>query len=218
VSVWDNAITGGVFPTTLGGVTVAIDGKPAPISFVSTTQIQVLVPLASAASDVSVVVSNSNGSSNAFKAQIAPVAPGFFTFSQSQSRYISAIVLDNSSSFSYLAPPGSLGSGVQSRAAKPGDVVILYGTGFGPTTGVLNPELAQTVALPVAHTGPNITAPTCTLTIGGQSAQVLFAGLVSPGLYQINAVVPQVGGGDQPVAMKLLSGPSISQQVFIPVQ
>jgi hypothetical protein len=39
-ATWDNAIIGNVFPTTLGGVTVAIDGRPAPISFVNQTRDQ----------------------------------------------------------------------------------------------------------------------------------------------------------------------------------
>src|SRR5262249_24544673 len=52
-ATWDNAIIGIVFPTTLGGVTVAIDGKPAPIAFVNQTQINALVPATSILGDVS---------------------------------------------------------------------------------------------------------------------------------------------------------------------
>jgi uncharacterized protein (TIGR03437 family) len=38
-------------------------------------------------------------------------------------------------------------------------------------------------------------------------------------VYQINVVVPQgVASGDQPVTMKLLSGPSVPQTVFVPIQ
>ncbi|MBZ5621964.1 MAG: IPT/TIG domain-containing protein [Acidobacteriia bacterium] len=217
-ATWDNAIVNNVFPTTLGGVTVSIDGRPAPVSFVNQTQINVLAPATSTLGPVSVVVSNANGSSAPATAQLALSSPGFFTFSQNQGRYIAAVVLDSPSSFEYLAPPGLLGSSLQSRPAKPGDVVLLYGTGFGPTTTPLNPELSQSVAYPLAHTGPDITATLCAVTVGGQAAQVQFAGLVSPGVYQMNVVVPQVGNGDQPVTMKLLSGASIAQLLFIPVQ
>jgi uncharacterized protein (TIGR03437 family) len=128
-------------------------------------------------------------------------------------------VLDSPTAFQYLAPAGSLGSGVQSRAAKAGDTILLYGTGFGRTTTLLNPSMSASVAYPLAHTGADITLPTTTVTIGGQPAQVTFAGLVGPGLYQLNVVVPQVAAGDQPVVLKLLSGgASTTQQVFIPVQ
>jgi uncharacterized protein (TIGR03437 family) len=214
---WDDSIINSVFPTTLGGVTVSIDGKPAPISFVSPTQINLLAPANSTLGPVNLLVSNDNGTSAATAVQLAAASPGFFAFSQNQEKYVAATVLDGAS-FQYLAPAGMLGSSVQSRPAKPGDTISLYGTGFGPTTAPLNPELAQSVAIPLAHTGGDITLPLCTVTIGGQPAQAQFAGLVSPGLYQVNVVVPQVPNGDQAVAMTLLSGPSITQQLFIPVQ
>jgi hypothetical protein len=46
-TTFDNLIIGGVFPTTVGGVTVAIDGRPSPISFINQTQINALVPATS---------------------------------------------------------------------------------------------------------------------------------------------------------------------------
>ena len=218
-ATWDSAIIGNVYPTTLGGVTMAIDGRPAPIAFVSQTQINALVPATSTLGNVSVVVSNTSGSSAAAMLALASASPGFFTFTQGQGRYVAAIVLDSASSFEYLAPAGLLDSSLQSRPAKAGDTIVLYGTAFGPTTTPLNPELSASVAYPLAHTGASITAPLAQITIGGQAAQLLFCGIVSPGLYQINAVVPQgVSSGDQPVKLTLLSGPSAPQTVFIPIQ
>ena len=79
--------------------------------------------------------------------------------------------------------------------------------------------MAASVAYPIAHTGPDFTAPTAQMTIGGQLATISFIGVVSPGVYQINAVVPPVAAGDQAVVLQLLSGPSTSTQtVFVPVQ
>lgn len=218
-ATWDAAIVNNVFPTTLGGVTVAIDGKPAPISFVNQSQINALVPSTNTIGDVSLVVSNPNGSSAAGKITLAPAAPGLFTFSQNQGKYAAATVLDSPSAFEYLAPAGLLGSSVQSRPAKAGDTIQLYGTAFGPTTIPLNPEMAASVAYPLAHTGPDITATLAQVTIGGVPAQMLFCGIISPGVYQINAVVPQgVSTGDQPLKVTLLSGPAVPQNLFIPIQ
>jgi uncharacterized protein (TIGR03437 family) len=215
-TTWDKSIVDNVFPTTLDGVTVSINGKPAPLSFVSPTQINALAPLDSTVGPATVVVSNAAGSGATATAQLDAQSPGFFTFSD---RYVAGLVLDSPTAFQYLAPAGSLGSGVQSRAAKAGDTILLYGTGFGRTTTLLNPSMSASVAYPLAHTGADITLPTTTVTIGGQPAQVTFAGLVGPGLYQLNVVVPQVAAGDQPVVLKLLSGgASTTQQVFIPVQ
>ncbi len=217
-TTWDSAIITNVFPTTLGGVTVAIDGKPAPISFVNQTQINALVPATSTLGNVNVVVSNSNGSSAPATLSLATASPGLFTFSQSQGKYVAAVVLDSPTSFEYLAPAGLLGS-AQSRPAKAGDTILIYGTGFGPTTTPLNPEMSASVAYPLAHTGPDITKPLAQVTIGGQAAQLQFCGIVSSGVYQINAVVPQgLSAGDQPLQVTLLSGPSVSQTVFVPIQ
>lgn len=217
-TTWDKAIVTNVFPTTLGGVTVAIDGRPAPISFVNQTQINALVPATSTIGNVSVVVSNSNGSSTPATLPLATASPGLFAYSQSQGKYAAAIVLDSATTFEYLAPAGLLGSSTQSRPAKAGDTILIYGTGFGPTTTLLNPELSASVAYPLAHTGPDITLPLAQVTIGGQVAQLQFCGIVSPGVYQINATVPQgLSTGDQPLKVTLLSGPSVGQTLFIPV-
>jgi uncharacterized protein (TIGR03437 family) len=218
-TTWDNAIIGTVFPTTLGGVTVAIDGMPAPIAFVNATQINALAPATNKLGDVSVVVSNATGSSTPATAAMASASPGLFAFTQNQGKYVAGIVLDSATSFQYLAPAGLLGSTVQSRAAKAGDTIVLFGTGFGPTTAPVNPEISSAVSIPLAHTGANITAPLAQVTIGGQAAQLLFCGIGSPGVYQINAVVPAgLTAGDQPVTVTLLSGPAVTQSLSVPVQ
>jgi uncharacterized protein (TIGR03437 family) len=220
-TTWDNALNGIVYPTTLAGTTVAIDGRPAPISVVTSTQINALVPLTSTQGNVNVVVSNSVGSSKPATLTLATTSPGLFTFSQNQGRYAAAVVLDSSATngYQYLAPAGMLGSSAPSRPAKAGDTVLIFGTGFGPTTTVLNPELAASVAYPLAHSGGDITKPLAQVTIGGQAAQLLFCGIVSPGVYQINAVVPQgVSSGDQQMQVTLLSGAAVPQTVYVPIQ
>jgi uncharacterized protein (TIGR03437 family) len=218
-TTWDNAIIGTVLPTTLGGVTIAIDGRPAPIAFVNQTQINALVPATPTLGDVQVVVSNAVGSSAPATLTVVPLAPALFTFSQNQGKYPAAIVLDSATAFQLLAPAGTFGSSTQSRPAKAGDNIILYGTAFGRTTTPLSPELTASVAFPLAHTGSDITQPLAKVTIGGQAAQLLFCGIVSPGVYQVNAVVPSgLTAGDQPLTVTLLSGPSVSQTLFVSVQ
>jgi uncharacterized protein (TIGR03437 family) len=78
-----------------------------------------------------------------------------------------------------------------SASAKAGETLAMYGTGFGaansaPSTGAV-------------FTGAYETTNAVTVAIGGLPAQVLWAGLVGPGLYQINVIVPSVGAGDQEV-------------------
>jgi uncharacterized protein (TIGR03437 family) len=218
-TTWDDSIIGIVFPTTVGGVTVAIDGRPAPIAFVNQTQINALVPATPTLGDVSVVVSNSVGSSTPGTLTLSAQAPALFTFSQNQGKYPAGIVLDSASAFELLAPSGMLGNAAQSRPAKAGDIIALYGTAFGRTTTLLSPEWSASVAFPLAHTGGDITQPLAKVTIGGQTAQLQFCGIVSPGVYQVNAVVPSgLSAGDQPLTLTLLSGPAIAQTLSIPVQ
>jgi uncharacterized protein (TIGR03437 family) len=217
-TTWDNAIQNNVYPTTLGGVTVAIDGSPAPIAFVNQTQINVLAPLNRNLGNVNVVVTTANGSSAAFPVALQASAPGLFTFNQNGGKYVAGVVLETSG-FSYLAPPGLLGSGVTSRAAKAGDTIIVYGTAFGPTQTLLSPVMASSVAYPLAHTTGDITAAAAQATIGGALATVQFIGIVSPGVYQANLVVPPgLSSGDQLVKIALLVGTSTTQSVFVPVQ
>ena len=51
--------------------------------------------------------------------------------------------------------------------------------------------------LPLAH------PEELSVRIGGLDAAIAYAGLVSPGVYQFNVVVPQVAPGDQPVVAEL---------------
>jgi len=65
--------------------------------------------------------------------------------------------------------------------AQPGETVILYAVGFGlPSTPLAEGSATQTGILPSPPT----------IQIGNTPAVVQFAGLISPGLYQFNVVVP----------------------------
>ena len=121
-----------------------------------------------------VVVNTAAGASDAFTVNYAQFAPGL-----SASPYIVAQHADNS--YVTTATP-----------AKPGEVIILRGAGFGPA----NP------AVPAGQvfSGANPLANTVTVTIGGQNAQVNFAGVVGAGLVQINVHVPSsINNGDAAV-------------------
>jgi uncharacterized protein (TIGR03437 family) len=210
---WDGSITDGVLPTTLAGITVSIDGRPAPISYVDASQINVLAPAAAATGPVDVVVSNQYGSSDPFPVQLSAAAPAFFTFAPEGGKYIAAqIALPVvPTEYEYLAPPGLLGEGTVSSPAEPGDIIVLYGTGFGPT----NPAVDSTTIF----SGAAPTASPVSVTIGGKPAEVQFAGISGAGLYQLNVVVPpDVPPGDQPVVATTSDGVATSQQVFIAVE
>jgi uncharacterized protein (TIGR03437 family) len=76
------------------------------------------------------------------------------------------------------------------RPVKGGETLILYGVGFGPTT--------PTALAGQLFSGAGRTNSPVTVTIGGVSAPVAFAGITEAGLYQLNVTIPaNTGGGDQ---------------------
>jgi uncharacterized protein (TIGR03437 family) len=92
--------------------------------------------------------------------------------------------------------------------AHPGDVLLLFGTGFGPT----NP------ASPIGTTfGTANPTATVTATFGGVPATVQFAGLVAPGEYQFNILVPNVPAGDNLVVLTV-GGATTQANAYVAVQ
>jgi len=73
---------------------------------------------------------------------------------------------------------------------KAGETLVPYGVGFGPTT--------PTVQAGKPYSGAARTNSPVTVTIGGVSAPVAFAGITQAGLYRLNVTVPaSTGSGDQ---------------------
>ena len=74
---------------------------------------------------------------------------------------------------------------------KPGETVVIYTNGFGPTNvPAVSGSLMQSGTL----------SPLPVVQIGGVTASVLFAGLVAPGQFQFNVVIPaSLPNGDQPI-------------------
>jgi uncharacterized protein (TIGR03437 family) len=186
LDVWDNSIVDGKLPTTLDGVSVSIGGQPAYVYFVSAGQINVIAPNVGLGT-MPVTVTNTAGVSQSFTVNSQQFGPAFFPWPGGQP-------VATRQDFSYAAKNGTF-PGASTTPAKPGDVIILWGTGFGPTTP----------AAPVGQqTPPNtyLTANPVTVTIGGVQAQVFGAALAPgfAGLYQVAIQVPaSMGNGDFPI-------------------
>ena len=95
--------------------------------------------------------------------------------------------------YDLAGPAGALS--FPTRPVKAGEVITLWGIGFGPT----NPSVPG--GKPVAAAAP--VADNVTITIGGVPANPAFAGITLAGLYQINLTVPSTGSGDQPVIARV---------------
>jgi uncharacterized protein (TIGR03437 family) len=187
-NLWDNAIVNGKLPTALDGVTVSIGGKPAYVYYVSPTQVNVLVPPDIGTGSMQVTVSNGGTPSAAFSATSNSVSPAFFLWS---GKYA---VATHYPDFTWAVPNGTF-AGVTTAPAKPGEVIILWGTGFGLTD-------PQPVAGLVVPADKAYNAAQVTVTVGGTPATVFGAALASgfAGLYQVAIQVPDSApNGDLPV-------------------
>jgi len=190
---WDGAIIDGKLPLSLDNVSVMVNNKPAAIYFISPGQINFQAPDDTVTGAVNVTVTNASGTSNSMPTQLQRDAPGFFMFDPQARKYVAALVANSDGTATFLGPPNLFGSGgAVTRPAKPGEILELYGTGFGPTNPAVKAGLVVTSAAPAVDK--------VTITIGGQDAVVQFAGITGAGLYQINAVVPgTLTAGDQKI-------------------
>jgi uncharacterized protein (TIGR03437 family) len=169
-------------PTQLDGVSATVNGKAAYVYYISPTQVNILTPPDAMQGPVQVQLTNNGVASAVFTAQSQPLSPSFFVFSGG---YVIATHLGGS-----LIGPPTLYPGA-STPAKPGEEVVIYANGFGPTDmPVISGSISQSGNL----------SPLPVIKIGGITANVIFAGLVVPGEYQFNVIVPAtVGNGDQPI-------------------
>jgi uncharacterized protein (TIGR03437 family) len=177
--IWGDAdFAGGRMPTQLDGVSVTVNGRNAFVYYISPTQLNILTPPDALPGSVEVRVNNGSVTSTATAAGAANSA-SFFVFDGTHATSIHA---DGS-----LLGPASLYPGY-TTPARPNETIILYGNGLGTTADpIVSGSPTQSGALPSLPV----------VRIGGITASVQFAGLVSPGLYQLNVVVPDgVPNGD----------------------
>jgi len=172
--------SGNTMPAALSGVSVSVNGTAVPVSYVGSTQINFLMPASITAGTVTVSTANNGLKSATVNANVTAVAPAFFAIGSDSTTGNSYIAAEHANGS--IAAPANLISGVTTTPYNAGETMVLYGTGFGATTTAPPNGQLLSAAIPLA------TMPTA--TVGGQAATVSFAGLVGPGLYQLNIVLP----------------------------
>jgi uncharacterized protein (TIGR03437 family) len=204
---WQSSIMDGNLPTSLDGVSVNVGGAPAYVSYISPTQINAVTP--NLLETEAVTVSSSGETSSTVYAAIfyatGSAAPAFFQWGS----YAIATRQD----FSLAVKNGTF-PGTTTVPAKPGDVIILWGTGFGPTS----PAAPEGVEVPSSTTYN--TAGTVTVTVGGKLATVYGAALASgyAGLYQVAIQIPaSLASGDYSV-IATVAGAQSPSTTLITVQ
>jgi uncharacterized protein (TIGR03437 family) len=202
-----------VAPTSLGGVSVLINGKSAFVYYVTPTQIGVEAPDDPQTGNVPVTVVINGVASNSIFGQKTAVAPGLlavdyppFSFFVNGKQYAEATFgLANH----YVGTPNLVsGFPYPFDPAKPGDTIFLYGIGFGDT----DPPLAAGTLATVAD---QIKAPV-TISFDQTPAIISYAGHYPTytGLYLFALTVPDVPAGDHQINVTL-GGQRVPQTVFL---
>jgi len=199
-------------PTSLDGTSVTIGGQAAFVDFISGGQVNAQVPSNVSAGTQQLTVKTGAGTSNTYSVTVAATAPGLLapsSFNIGGTQYVTALFTDNAT---YVLPTGAI-AGVNSRPAKAGDTIVLYGVGFG----AVNPNIP---AGQIVQNSNNSLVVAPQFSIGGVPATATFAGLVSGsvGLYQFNVTVPSVPAGSKVPITFTLGGVPGTQTLFTAVQ
>jgi uncharacterized protein (TIGR03437 family) len=198
-------------PTSLIGTSVTIGGAAAFVEYVDPGHLNVQVPSNAATGSSALIVTTPAGSSAPYAIQVNATEPGLLappSFIVGGTQYVVALFSD---ALTYALPPGAI-PGVTSKRAKAGDILTLYGVGFGPVTPAIPAGQIVTVA--------NALTAHMQVMFGQTQAVMQYAGLAPSaiGLYQFNVVVPNVPPSDTTPLGFTLGGVSGTQTLFIPVQ
>jgi uncharacterized protein (TIGR03437 family) len=190
-------------PFALNGTSATVAGEPAALVLVAPGQINLQVPAGIDAGMQPVVVRNVNGPSQAFSMPVAAIAPNLYNL----------VVRQND--WSLIGP---------TNPANAGNILLVYGTGFGQTSPPLNTGA-------VAPSQPFYTAGTASAQIAGQGAyafQDAYYSLAAPGLARVYIVafqLPPVGSGLAMLQLIVSAGgtgfvplPAFSNTISFPVQ
>ncbi len=209
---WGSAFVNGNAPTSLGGASVTVNGTPAYIAYASPGQLNIVTPAISATgSGIPVVVTLGAQQSVAFNITLQSTAPYLFFWPLASPNNTKYLVAQHANPTSDVGNMGLFpNNSPAATPAKPGETIVLYGTGFGATTPMVTPGTLTTVANNL------VTLPTA--TVGGIPATVQFAGLANGfcELYQIDLTIPPSSpNGDQAVVLTVNGVPSVAGLITV---
>ena len=201
-------IVNGTLPTNLASTCVNVGPLPAFLTYVSPTQINGIVPaLATTAptlvtygtAGVSVIANCGTANQNTStvtNVALATASPEFLYWVQNASGQDPVIAVDAVHG-DYIGPSG-LVPGLTLRPARAGDILTIYGIGFGPTESGPVPGSIPSAADSVTGS--------YSVTIGGTPIPASYAGVTPTiaGLYQVNVTIPSgIAPGNQSIVLNV---------------
>ena len=183
-----------------------LGGVPLPLQVAVNGQVNAVVPYDVPVGATQQLIVQQNGIySLPETVVIAASQPAVFT--QDQSGKGAGVI-------TVVKPDGTQFNNTAAQPASAGDALVIYCAGLGLVTPVVAAGSAAP-ASPPAHTINPVT-----VTIGGQSAEVLFAGLAPgfAGLYQVDVRVPKGIGPGAAVPLVLSVSGASSPPVTVAIQ
>jgi uncharacterized protein (TIGR03437 family) len=185
---WTGAdFTGSQAPISLDSVKVSVNGKAAAVRYISSGQVNVQAPADSSTGPVAVTLTNCAATSDPFTITENTTVPGVLAITVNNKQYLGAFTL-----------AGNL-TGNPNAPAKPGDVIVAYGIGFGATTPAVVPGT-------ITPTSPLSLLSGFSAMFGtAPDPSPIFAGLAPGfvGLYQFDLTVPRLADGDYPMTFQI---------------
>jgi uncharacterized protein (TIGR03437 family) len=202
---------GNTAPTSLNGTSVTIGNASAFVEYADPGHVNVQVPSNVATGSQQLIVTTGAGASAPYAVTVNATEPGLLAppaFIVGTAKYVVALFSDG---VTYVLPPNAI-AGVPSRRAQPGDIITLYGVGFGPVTPAVSAgQIVQQA---------NALTTGLQVFFAGTAAPMSYAGLApgAVGLYQFNLTVPNVPASDTTPLTFTLGGVPGTQSLVIAVQ
>ena len=189
----------------LGGTQVLVNGQPAPVYYVSPSQINFEIPIDAATNDATVQVVRNGQAGNTAYLNIQVSEPRFIT---------------NGGTYAIMTTPNGALTGIPSHPVTAADIVVIYTIGLGPTS----PPVPSGTASPSSPLA--VIDPTTVLACFGNNSPFSPAPCVNPqfvglspgfvGLYQINLAIPQgLATGNMPFSFTVNGVPSDVVQLAV---
>ena len=178
--------------TTMDGIQVLVNGVAAPVYYVSAGQINFEIPINAATGDGTIQIVRNGTPGNLIYVDINAQVPRFILYGN----------------YGIITTPAGALTGIPSSPVKPGDTVVIYALGLGPTTSPV-PSGTASPSSPLA-----VVPGTTKVCFGVETpffqapcATALFSGLTPNyvGLYQINVTIPAgVTSGNSTMSLLLV--------------
>ena len=207
----------GGIAVNLAATCLQIGGKRAPLFVVTPGQINAQVPHDLAPGEAALTVTRGCGTANeqrsaAASATVAAVSPAFFNLVNNLDGRNPLVALHGGGP-DLVGAPGLL-PGTEFTPAAPGEVVTLYGTGFGPT----EPAIAAGRIPGVAHLTNAVAFTVGGIAVPPEDVPYKGASPCCAGLYQFTVRVPaDVPDGDATVTATV-QGVSTPQGPYLTVR